>query len=183
MQRVTVARVGKAHGLAGDVSVELRTDEPELRLAAGAQVWLVTGAKGEGPELTGKYTVAASRFHSGRFIVRLAEVTGRNAAEAIRGMFIESEVDPHELPQEEDAYYDRQLIGLSAQSVDGSSLGEIVRVDHLPGQDYLLIKGADGRETMVPFVAEIVPAVDLENSVVTIDPPAGLFEEVGEGDE
>ncbi|MFZ1361513.1 MAG: ribosome maturation factor RimM [Candidatus Nanopelagicales bacterium] len=182
LQLVTVARVGKAHGLAGDVSVELRTDEPEVRLAVGAQVLLVTGAKGEGADLTGQYTVAASRFHSGRFIVRFAEVVSRNDAEAIRGMFVESEVDPQALPVEEDAYYDRQLVGLTARSIDGTDLGEVVRVDHLPGQDYLIVKGSSGDETMVPFVIEIVPDVDLEQSTVTMDPPEGLFGEPGETD-
>lgn len=182
LQLVTVARVGKAHGLAGDVSVELRTDEPEVRLAVGAQVLLVTGTKGEGADLTGQYTVAASRFHSGRFIVRFAEVVSRNDAEAIRGMFVESEVDPQALPVEEDAYYDRQLVGLTARSIDGTDLGEVVRVDHLPGQDYLIVKGSSGDETMVPFVIEIVPDVDLEQSTVTMDPPEGLFGEPGETD-
>lgn len=176
LQRITVARVGKPHGLAGDVSVELRTDDPELRLAAGNQVLLVTGAKGEGAALTGRYTVAASKFHSGRFIVRFVEVVDRNGAEAIRGMFVESEVDPHELPDEEDSYYDRQLVGLSAKSVEGASLGQVVRVDHLPGQDYLIVKDSVGNETMVPFVREIVPVVDLEEGIATIDPPTGLFD-------
>lgn len=182
-QRVTVGRVGKAHGLAGDVSVELRTDEPELRFADGAKLWLVPADYSAPVELQHQVTVANSRFHSGRFLVRFDQVTDRNGSESIRGMFIESEIDPTASPADSDEFYDRQLVGLAAKSIDGADLGEIVRVDHLPGQDYLILRrsdssGAGASETMVPFVSEIVPTVDLEQALVVVDAPPGLFEEV-----
>ena len=175
--RVTVGRVGRAHGLAGDVSVELRTDEPELRFVDGASVWLVSPDYSVDSTLIGEYTVANSRFHSGRFLVRFAEVNDRNGSEAIRGMFIEADIDPTALPQDEDEYYDRQLVGLTAELVDGGNLGEVVRVDHLPAQDYLIVRRDSGDDVMVPFVLEIVPTVDLDRGVVVVDPPAGLIED------
>lgn len=182
-QRVTVGRVGKAHGLAGDVSVELRTDEPELRFADGAKLWLVPADYSAPVELQHEVTVANSRFHSGRFLVRFDQATDRNGAESIRGMLIESEIDPTASPAASDEFYDRQLVGLAAKSIDGADLGEVVRVDHLPGQDYLIVRQSDSSvagfsETMVPFVAEIVPTVDLDQAFVVVDAPPGLFEEV-----
>lgn len=178
IQRVVVGRVGKAHGLAGDVTVELRTDEPELRFADGAAVFLVPASAATTSNLTklsDKITVAGSRFHSGRFLVRFAGIDGRSEAESIRGMLIEAEIDPTELPAEEDSYYDRQLIGLLVQATDATKLGIVVRVDHLPGQDYLIVSMGDG-EVMVPFVAAIVPKVDLEQRLITVAPPPGLFD-------
>jgi 16S rRNA processing protein RimM len=163
--RVVVGRIGRAHGIRGDVSVDVRTDEPERRFTPGA----VVRANGR------LLTVAASRWHSGRLLLSFAEVSDRTAAEQLRGVMLEADVDPDERPDDEDAYYDRQLVGLQAQTMDGAVVGTVASVVHHGEQDTLIIQ-ADGREIMVPFVTAIVPTVDLDAGHVVIAELPGLLD-------
>ncbi|MFJ7912407.1 ribosome maturation factor RimM [Kitasatospora sp. NPDC096204] len=167
--QLVVGRIGRAHGIRGDVSVEVRTDEPELRLGPGAVVLT-------DPASVGPLTVESGRVHSGRLLLRFAGVKDRNAAEALRGTLLISEVDPEESPEDPEEYYDHQLIGLDVVLLDGTLVGELTEVVHLPYQDLLTVKKADGTEVLVPFVSQIVPTVDLENQRAVITPPAGLID-------
>jgi len=166
--QLVVGRIGRAHGIHGDVTVEVRTDDPERRLAPGEVLVTEPGA-------VGPLTVSRQHWHSGRLLLGFAEVADRTAAEALRGTFLLTDVDPDEAP-EDDAWYDFQLVGLTVTHVDGTALGRVTDVVHLPAQDLLAVD-IDGREVLVPFVAEIVPAVDLAAGVVTVDPPGGLLDE------
>ncbi|KJS59898.1 ribosome maturation factor RimM [Streptomyces rubellomurinus] len=167
--QLVVGRIGRAHGIRGDVSVEVRTDEPELRLGPGAVVLT-------DPASVGPLTVESGRVHSGRLLLRFAGVKDRNAAEALRGTLLISEVDPEERPEDPEEYYDHQLIGLDVVLLDGTLVGELTEVVHLPYQDLLTVKKADGTEVLVPFVSQIVPTIDLENQRAVITPPAGLID-------
>ncbi|MFI9275345.1 ribosome maturation factor RimM [Kitasatospora sp. NPDC052896] len=167
--QLVVGRIGRAHGIRGDVSVEVRTDEPELRLAPGAV--LLTDPASAGP-----LTVESGKVHSGRLLLRFEGVKDRNAAEALRNTILIAEVDPDELPEEEDEYYDHQLIGLDVVLLDGTPVGELTEVVHLPYQDLLTVTKPDGTEVLIPFVARIVPTIDLENQRAVIDPPGGLID-------
>lgn len=163
--RVTIGRIGRAHGVRGDVAVDVRTDEPERRFARGAVVIA------DGRALT----ITTSRWHSGRLLVSFAEIPDRTAAEQLRGGMLEADVDPADVPDEEDAYYDRQLVGLEARKTDGELIGAVTSVVHHGEQDTLIIR-ADGREIMVPFVAAIVPTVDLDAGQVVIADLPGLLD-------
>ncbi|MER5353860.1 ribosome maturation factor RimM [Kitasatospora sp. NPDC002551] len=167
--QLVVGKIGRAHGIRGDVSVEVRTDEPELRLGPGAV--LLTDPASAGP-----LTVESGKVHSGRLLLRFAGVKDRNAAEALRGTILIAEVDPEERPDDPEEYYDHQLIGLDVVLLDGTPVGELTEVVHLPYQDLLTVKKPDGTEVLVPFVSRIVPTVDLENQRAVIDPPAGLID-------
>lgn len=167
--RVVIGRIGKAHGIRGDVTVEVRTDEPERRFAVGTTL-LSTHAT--------PLVIADARDHSGRLLLRFEGIDDRNAAEALRGTMLEADIDPTEKPTDEDEYYDRQLIGLTAVRVDGSPLGSISDVVHLPGHDLLAVTHPSRGEVLVPFVHEIVTEVDLLEGRVIIDPPGGLFEDL-----
>jgi 16S rRNA processing protein RimM len=167
--QVVVGRIGRAHGLGGDVGVEVRTDEPERRLAPG--VVLSTDPAPRGP-----LTVTSGRVHSGRLLLRFAEVADRAAAEALRGTLLLVEVDPAEVPEDEDEWYDFQLVGLSAVRPDGAPLGTLTEVLHLPAQDLLAVRTPDGREVLVPFVSAIVLEVDVAGGRIVIDPPPGLVD-------
>ena len=171
---VVVARIGRPHGIKGQVSVEVRTDEPERRLGSGTTVR--TDPVGAGP-----LTITDGRVHSGRLLLTFAGVEDRGAAEALRGVLLVAEVDPAETPEDPDEFYDRQLVGLAVHTVDGVHVGEIGAVLHLPGQDVLSVRrvaGAeDATEVLVPFVAEMVPTVDVAGGRVVIDPPPGLLDE------
>ncbi|MEY9935704.1 ribosome maturation factor RimM [Streptacidiphilus sp. MAP5-3] len=167
--QLIVGRIGRAHGIKGDVSVEVRTDEPELRLGPGAV--LMTDPSSAGP-----LTVASGKVHSGRLLLRFAGVDDRNAAEALRGTLLIAEIDPEDSPEDPDEYYDHQLVGLDVYLADGTPVGELTEVLHLPYQDLLNIARPDGTEVLVPFVSEIVPEIDLEQQRVVITPPKGLLD-------
>ncbi|MEZ0090717.1 ribosome maturation factor RimM [Streptacidiphilus sp. EB129] len=167
--QLVVARIGRAHGIKGQVSVEVRTDEPELRLAPGAV--LATDPASAGP-----LTIAEGRFHSGRLLLRFEGVGDRTGAEALRGTMLIAEVDPEETPEDPEEFYDHQLIGLAVVLADGSPVGELTGIAHLPSQDLLTVTRPDGGEVLVPFVTEIVPEVDLKLQRVVLTPPPGLID-------
>lgn len=161
--RVVIGRIGRAHGIRGDVAVELRTDEPERRFAPGSSVL------SSGRELV----VASSRPHSGRFLVRFVGVADRTAAEALRGQLVEVEVDEDEIPDDDGEFYDRQLVGLAVVTAD-ERVGEVTEVLHLPAHD-LLVVATDAGDVMVPFVEALVPDVDLEAGTLTVADVPGLL--------
>ena len=167
--QLVVGRIGRAHGIRGEVGVEVRTDDPDARFAVGAS--LITEPADRGP-----LRVGATRWHSGRLLVDFAGVADRTAAEALRGTLLLVEVDESERPDDPDEFYDHQLVGLRVVSTTGDEVGEVADVLHLPAQDVLAIKRADGAEILVPFVKELVPTVDLDASRLTVEPRPGLLD-------
>ncbi len=164
-----VGRVGRAHGLRGEVSVDLRTDEPDRRFATGV---VVACSARSYPMLT----VQAARPHGSRWLVTFAEISDRDAAEALRGAMLTLQVPPDERPVDPSEYYDHQLVGLRALTTDGSEVGAVEQLVHLPAQDVLSVRRTDGLEVLVPFVAELVPEVDPAAGTLTIAPLAGLLD-------
>ncbi|GHF60164.1 ribosome maturation factor RimM [Streptomyces griseosporeus] len=171
--QLVVARIGRAHGIKGEVTVEVRTDEPEVRLAPGAV--LATDPASAGP-----LTIETGRVHSGRLLLRFEGVADRTAAEALRNTLLIADVDPDELPEGEDEYYDHQLIDLDVVLADGTEVGRITEISHLPTQDLFIVERPDGTEVMIPFVEEIVTEIDLEEQKAVIDPPPGLIDDRAE---
>nr|WP_202436287.1 ribosome maturation factor RimM [Streptomyces sp. SID7834] len=167
---MVVARIGRAHGIKGEVTVEVRTDEPELRLGPGAV--LATEPAGTGP-----LTIETGRVHSGRLLLRFEGVRDRSAAEALRNTLLIAEVDPAELPDDPEEFYDHQLMDLDVVLGDGTEIGRIAEISHLPSQDLFIVERPDGSEVMIPFVEEIVTEIDLEEQRIVIAPPPGLIDE------
>ncbi|OEU85884.1 16S rRNA processing protein RimM [Streptomyces abyssalis] len=170
--QLVVARIGRAHGIKGEVTVEVRTDEPESRLAPGAV--LATD-----PPRPDPLTIERGRVHSGRLLLRFEGVQDRGAAEALRNTLLIAEVDPDEQPEDPEEFYDHQLVDLDVVTRDGTAVGRVEEVAHPPGQDLLVVKREDGSEALIPFVTEIVPEVDLEAQRIVIEPPPGLLGETG----
>ncbi|WP_432066781.1 ribosome maturation factor RimM [Streptomyces sp. C10-9-1] len=168
--QLVVARIGRAHGIKGEVTVEVRTDEPELRLGPGAV--LATDPPSAGP-----LTIATGRVHSGRLLLRFEGVRDRTAAEALRNTLLIAEVDPQELPEDPDEYYDHQLMDLDVVLTDGTPIGRVTEISHLPSQDLFIVERPDGSEVMIPFVEQIVTEIDLEEQRAVVDPPPGLLDE------
>ncbi|GAA1099461.1 ribosome maturation factor RimM [Tsukamurella spumae] len=169
---LVIGRVAKSHGIRGEIVVEVRTDSPELRFADGV---VLTGRRPREKQ-NQTYTVAASRNHSGRLLVRLQGVSDRTAADELRGtlFFIDSaDVEPSDDPDE---FYDHELEGLAVRTVDGADVGVIAEVLHAPGGELLSVKAADGREILIPFVTAIVPEIDIAGGVVLVDAPEGLLD-------
>ncbi|MGW0545717.1 ribosome maturation factor RimM [Streptomyces altiplanensis] len=167
--QLVVARIGRAHGIKGEVTVEVRTDEPELRLGPGAV--LATDPASAGP-----LTIETGRVHSGRLLLRFAGVKDRTAAEALRNTLLIAEVDPQETPEDPEEFYDHQLMDLDVVLADGTGIGRITEITHLPSQDLFIVKRPDGSEVMIPFVEEIVAEIDLEEQRAVITPPPGLID-------
>ncbi|WP_406408952.1 ribosome maturation factor RimM [Streptomyces halstedii] len=168
--QLVVARIGRAHGIKGEVTVEVRTDEPELRLGPGAV--LATEPAERGP-----LTIETGRVHSGRLLLRFENVRDRTAAEALRNTLLIAEVDPAELPEDPEEFYDHQLIDLDVVLADGTEIGRITEISHLPSQDLFIVERPDGSEVMIPFVEEIVAGIDLEEQRAVVTPPPGLIDD------
>jgi len=166
---LVIGRVGRAHGVRGDVGVEVRTDDPDLRFAIGTTI--ATDPPDRGP-----LTVVNSRWHSGRLLVRFAGTDDRGAAEDLRGTVLVVDVDEAERASDPDEFYDHHLIGLRAITPDGAEVGIVAEVLHLPAQDVLAITRTDGVEVLVPFVSELVPVVDLDGGTLTVEPRPGLLD-------
>lgn len=180
---VVVGRIGKPHGVRGEVTVDVRTDEPDRRYAPGSalQVQAPRGSTFPRPTLT----VERTRWHQGTLLVTFAELGDRNAAEAARGIVLSAHVPADEVPEDPEEFYDHQLVGLEAHDLDGAPLGEVVGLFH-GAQDILRIRTADGREALVPFVSALVPEVDLAGGRVVIADRPGLvtpFPSDSDGDE
>jgi 16S rRNA processing protein RimM len=169
---VTVGRIGRAHGIKGEVGVDVRTDEPDRRFADGATV--VTDAK-----VSRTLTVASSRWHSGRLLVKFAEVPDRTAAEQLRNLFVQSEVADDEQPEDPDEFYDRDLIGLPVRTSEGVDAGEVIDVVHLPSQDLLEIRRPAGNAVLVPLVEELVPEINVDKQYVVVADRPGLLDPEG----
>ena len=163
--QLTVAKIGRAHGLRGEVALDIRTDTPAERLVVGAV--LQTDRAGIGP-----LTISTTRDHQGRWLVTFAEVPDRTAAEGLRGLALVVEEDAS---NEEDAWYPHELVGLRAEHVDGRVIGTVLALEHLPAHDALLIRETTGERSLVPFVRAIVPVVDVAGGRVVLDPPGGLL--------
>jgi 16S rRNA processing protein RimM len=171
-ESLVVGRILRPHGLRGELSVEIRTDDPGERFAAGSV--LTTD-----PPEAGPLTVAASRWHSGRMLASFAEVADRTDAEGLRGTWLTVAAADIPLPEDPDEFHDHQLTGLTVVTVAGDLVGTVTDVQH-PGQDLLVVTPAPGTsrqaEVLVPFVAAIAVEVDLAGGKVVIDPPPGLLD-------
>lgn len=177
-----VARVGRAHGLRGEVSLQVRTDEPDLRFAPGSRLTIADDAEQR------TLVVSGSRWNGSHLLVRFEGVSDRSAAEALRGALLCISVSVADVPGAADEFYDWQLEGLSVVTLAGVEVGVVAGVVHLPGQDLLAVvpgaagwAGAEGEadaeaaEVLVPFVSAIVPEVDIAAGRIICDPPQGLF--------
>jgi 16S rRNA processing protein RimM len=166
--RVVVGRIGRPHGIRGEVTVETRTDEPDERFAPGAVLSVDTPV--------GTLEVLRTHWHSGRLLVAFAGVDDRTAAEALRGLLLHVERAQDETPDDPEEYYDTSLLGCRVLLAGGSDVGEVIDVVHLPAQDLLAVRLLDDREVLVPFVGAIVLAVDVAGRHIVIDPPGGLLD-------
>ncbi|MET3960525.1 16S rRNA processing protein RimM [Marmoricola sp. OAE513] len=169
---IVVGRIGKPHGIKGEVSVEPRTDEPDRRFATGAV--LKTDSRRPGAAGPAHLTVAGTRWHSGRLLVRFTEIADRNAAEEARGTLLVIPLDPDERPEDPEEFYDHQLVGLTVVTTEGREIGEVREIVHGTAQDLLVID-ADGRDVLVPFVSELVPEVDVTGGRIVVADRPGLL--------
>ena len=159
--RLLVGRIGRAHGILGEASIEVRTDEPDKRFAVGAKV---------NTDKHGDLTIVSGRVHNGILLLGFAGITTRNQIEELRNEMLYSDVDINESTGDEDEYHVLQLIGCIAYLQSGEKFGEVSDVINLPGQDLLAIETEQG-ETLIPFVRQLVPEVEVKNKRMVVIPP------------
>lgn len=159
---LTAAIIGPAHGLRGEVILDVRTDDDLL--VPGHQFDTTSQ---EFPVLT----IVGVRTHKERTLAIFDEILSREDAEQARGtrLLVEER-------DEDDAWYPHQLKGLAARTPHGESLGEVSGIHPGAAQDLLLVR-YDGRTVMVPFVRQIVTEVNVADGYVIIDAPGGLFDD------
>lgn len=165
---VVVAVIGRAHGVRGEMVLIPRTDEPDRRLRQGAKLTAEDHSR--------SFVVATRRWISGRLVVGFAGVTDRNEAESLRGLVLTAQVGADERPEDSEEFYDRQLVGLEARLPDGRRVGQVSEVLHLPAQDVLSVSTEQG-DRLVPFVAQLVPRVDLAAGLVELAEVPGLLDD------
>jgi len=158
--RLLVGRIGRAHGILGEATIEVRTDEPDRRFAIGATVQTDTN---------GELKVISGRVHNGILLLGFEGITDRNGIEKLRNTMLYADVDINE-SNDDDEYHVMQLSGCAAVLESGEAFGEVTDVINLPGQDLLAIKTAQG-EQLIPFVHQLVPTVDVVNKKVVVIPP------------
>ncbi|MFF4879145.1 ribosome maturation factor RimM [Micromonospora sp. NPDC000668] len=202
--QLVIGRIGKPHGVRGEVTVEVRTDEPEARFAPGTVLRTEPGATpptaserstgvlrtesgavpppepADGPgvlfRVPAELTIEAARWHQGRMLVAFDGVLDRDGAEALRGTLLVVDSADVEPPEDPEEFHDHQLVGLAVVTPTGERLGEVARIDHAPSSDLLVLRRPEGRTALIPFVRAIVPEVDLAGGRVIVDPPAGLLD-------
>jgi 16S rRNA processing protein RimM len=180
---LNVGQIFRAHGLRGEVLVDVRTDEPDERFAVGSvlltdstAVRRTTPVPDGAWQVPAKLTIESVRPHQGGLLIVFDGVYDRNLAEDLRGVLLcvdSSEVAPSDDPDE---FNDHQLVGLAAVDAEGAPLGRVVRVDHAPASDLLVVERPGGGTALVPFVKAIVPEVDVAGGRVVLTPPEGLLD-------
>lgn len=166
---VIVGRIGRAHGIKGDVNIDVRTDEPGRRFQPGATLLM---GEGRTPLQLGE-----TKWNRGKLIVSLVGHPDRTAVEKLTGEILRVRVPADEKPSEPEEYFDRQLVGLRVRDAAGQEVGTIGEVLHLPAQDVLRIDTPDG-DRLVPFVQALVPVVDVDSGHVQLADVEGLLEDV-----
>jgi len=169
---LVVGRVVKAHGISGELVVDVRTDDPDERFAPGSGLRLKAPRSGSVRDVV----VESARPHGARMLVRLIGVSDRDSADALRSnLFV---IDSAELPpiEDPDEFYDHQLEGLAVCTRDGQRIGSVTEVLHTAAGELLSVRDHEDRELLIPFVGAIVTSVSLSAGVIEIEPPEGLLE-------
>ena len=165
---LTVARIGRVHGVLGEVTIEVRTDEPDERFFIGSV--LATEPASFGP-----LTITSVRNHNGILLLGFQGILDRNAAEKLRDVLLVADVDVNAEGFDEDDFHIQQLLGCRVVTESGTEIGLVTDVVPLPGQDLLAVDNA-GKEILIPFVRAIVPTVDVKNKLITVVEQEGLLD-------
>ena len=172
--QLRVARLTKAHGLKGAIKLELYTDDPARRFTPGAtfSLQVPTSSAWHGKTLE----LIELKWYNLQPVAFFKDVPDRTTAETLVKAILWIDQDLAEKTDEEDAWFDHQLVGLRVLR-DGAEVGTVSQIDHFPSQDLLTVATASG-DVLVPFVKAIVTSVDVAAGTLTVDPPFGLFEQL-----
>jgi 16S rRNA processing protein RimM len=172
--QLRIGRLTKAHGLKGGIKVEMFTDDPDGRFTPGAVFTLQVPDSSAWHNKT--IELVELKWYNSHAVAFFKDVPDRSVAETLIKAILWVDHDLSEVPEEEDAWFDHQLLGLEVLR-DGVKVGTVTAIDHFPAQDLLTVKTENG-DVLVPFVKAIVSAVDVKAGTLTVTPPVGLFEEL-----
>ena len=170
MDEIVVGRVRNAHGLDGEVLVELLTGDPDDVFMEN-RVFRLSGRDRRGPD---RLTLKGARRHKGGLLLRFGEIADRAAADRLRGCELAlSGDDLRKLDENE--FFLHDLVGYTVVRSDGEPVGDVV-TSYETGAQLLLGVMAGERELLIPFGRQLVTEVDREARRIVIDPPPGLLE-------
>ena len=161
--QLVVGRIGRAHGVLGEATIEVRTDDADLRFAVGNEVILENGKK---------LIIKSSRWHNQVLLLSFDGISDRNQIEELRDKLISAEVDTSAMAPGE--YHYQQLIGSQVFLQSGDQVGVVGEIVKLPGQDLLSID--KGSQVLVPMVKQIIISIDVAAKKIVINPPEGLLD-------
>ena len=159
--RLCVGRIGRPHGIKGEATIEVRTDEPEKRFSIGSII---------ATDKHGELEIEDSRNHNGILLLKFVGIDDRNKIEVLRDSLLYCDVDIAKENHNPDEYHFQQLIGCKVELEDGSDFGIVKEIMDMPAQAVLVID-SKGREVMVPFVKVWVPTVDIAAKRIVIREP------------
>jgi 16S rRNA processing protein RimM len=162
--QLVVGRIGRAHGVLGEATIEVRTDAPEQRFTVGGK--LTTNS---GQELK----IKSARWHNQILLLSFEGISDRDQIESLKDELISSEVDFSNLAPGE--YHYQQLLGAQVFLQNGELVGNVTEIVALPGQDLLAVDHL-GREVLIPMVKAIITNIDIANKKIEINPPEGLLD-------
>jgi 16S rRNA processing protein RimM len=169
---LVVGRIGRPHGLRGEVRVEVMTDFPERRFAPGSR--LLAGDH-DGPGLA-VLEVGSVRPHGSVLLVRFQSVASRESAAQLNGLRVWIPLE-EAAPLAADAYYEHELVGCAVATADGAPIGRVTGLLETGAADVLyVLDEATQRERLVPLIGAVVLDVDLAARRITIDPLPGLLD-------
>lgn len=154
------------------------TDAPERRFVPGAVFSLQVPT--DSPWFGKTIELVELKWYNSHPVGFFKGISDRTAAESLIKAILWIDQDLTEPSDEEDAWFDHQLVGLAVMR-DGVRVGTVSQIDHLPAQDLITVETSSG-DVLVPFVKAIVASVDIEAGTMTVTPPLGLFEELPDDD-
>jgi 16S rRNA processing protein RimM len=162
--QLVVGRIGRAHGVLGEATIEVQTDDPDIRFQVGNKLTLDDGRQ---------LTIRSSRWHNQILLLAFDGVGDRNQIEELRDQLISSDVDLGSLAPGE--YHFQQLIGCEVFQQNGELIGAVDEIVKLPGQDLLSVSRAGG-QVLIPMVKQIIIEIDVLAKKIVVNPPEGLLD-------
>ena len=162
--QLVVGRIGRAHGVLGEATIDVQTDDPDLRFKVGSKLTLDSGQE---------LTIKSSRWHNQILLLGFEGVNDRNQIESLRDQLISSQVDLSALAPGE--YHYQQLIGCQVYLQNNELVGQVSEVVKLPGQDLLSVD-KNGSQVLIPMVKQIIISIDVLEKKIVVNPPEGLLD-------
>jgi 16S rRNA processing protein RimM len=172
---LAVGQIIGVHGVHGELKAQILTDDPS-RFDLLTRVFV--GPDGAEPA---PYGLEGYRLHQKWILIKLEGVDDRTRAETLRGQLIQVPSE-EAIPLAAGEYYEHQIIGLEVWTADGQTLGQVIEILYSPAHEVYVVQGADAqspkgglREILIPAIASVVLAVDLEAGRLLVELPEGLL--------